>query len=60
MLSYFRIAKEESFRMAGYGISARLEMPYKQAVEAAKEALKSHKYLIGFRFEDKWADDGPY
>jgi len=27
--------------MANYGMSARLEMPYEQAVEAAKEALKA-------------------
>ena len=46
--------------MAGYGISTRLEMPYEQAVEAAKEALQLHEYLIGPSFENKGADDGPY
>ncbi len=32
--------------MAGYGISARLEMPYEQAVEAAKQALQSEGFGV--------------
>lgn len=32
--------------MANYGMSARLEMPYEQAVEAAKEALKSEGFGV--------------
>jgi len=32
--------------MANYGRSARLEMPYEQAVEAAKEALKSEGFGV--------------
>lgn len=32
--------------MANYGMSARLGMPYEQAVEAAKEALKSEGFGV--------------